>query len=264
MGQTDLRRGAGLVTALRLTERNIVSWRGVWLVFVSVLVEPLLFLLAIGVGVGALVGDVPGPGGEPISYRTFVATGLLAASAMFGPVFDTTFNFFVKLKYLRFYHGVLATPMRPADVVGGELLWALLRAATYAGGFLAVMAVFGLVESWWALLSLPTAVLIGHAFAGIGLAASSWMRSFVDFDFVNMAIVPMFLLSATFFPLDRYPGALQHIVQLTPLYQGVVLQRSLVLGDVSWGLLLNAAYLAIMGTIGLAVATRRLRVLLLP
>ena len=126
------------------------------------------------------------------------------------------------------------------------------------------MLVFGLVESWWAVLAAPVAVLIGFAFAGAGLAATTCMRSFLDFDYVNLAIVPLFLFSATFFPLSQYPAALEAIVRVTPLYQGVVLERSLVLGDVHWSLLLNAAYLAVMGAVGLRIAGRRLGRLLQP
>jgi len=256
--------GAAMSPALRLVERNIVAWKGIWLVFVSVLLEPIMFLLSIGIGVGSLVGDVEGPGGDPVPYRAFVATGLLAAAAMFGPVFDATFNFFVKLKYFHVYDAVLATPMRPGDVIVGEVVWSLLRAAIYSAAFLATMAVLGLVESWWALLCLPAAVLIGYAFAGAGLGASTFMRSFIDFDFVNLAVLPMFLLSATFFPLSEYPEGVQWLVRLTPLYQGVALERAFVFGEVSWSLLFNAAYLVVMGTVGLAVGGRRLRGLLLP
>lgn len=249
---------------LRLVERNIVAWRGMWLILLSVFLEPVLFLASIGFGVGALVGDVEGPGGTPVPYQTFVAAGLLATSAMMGPVFDCTFNFFVKLKYFRIYDAVLATPMGPSDVARGELLWSLLRAGLYATAFLVVMAAMGLVASWWSLLAIPAAVLIGFAFAGASLGATSFMRSFMDFDLINVAILPMFLFSATFFPLSRYPTALQWIVQATPLYQGVALERGLVFGELSWTMLVNVAYLVAMGLIGLRVAGRRLRTLLQP
>lgn len=263
-GWTRWLPGASMSPALRLVERNVIAWSRIWLVFVSVAVEPILYLLSIGIGVGQLVGDVTLANGDVVSYRAFVGTGLLAASAMFGPVFDSTFNFFVKLKYFKTYDAVLATPMRPVDVVVGELGWSLLRAALYAGAFLLTMVVLGLVASWWALLAVPVALLIGFAFAGAGLGAATYMRSFVDFDFVAMAILPMFLFSATFFPLSQYPEALQWVVRVTPLYQGVVLERSLILGDVSWALLVPAAYLAVMGLIGLRIGSRRLGRLLQP
>ena len=249
---------------LRLLERNVVAWRGMWLILLSVFVEPVLFLASIGFGVGSLVGDVEGPGGAMVPYQSFVAAGLLATSAMMGPVFDCTFNFFVKLKYFKVYDAVLATPMGPLDVARGELLWALVRAGIYAVAFLGVMTVMGVVSSWWALLAVPGAVLIGFGFAGAALGATTFMRSFMDFDFINIAIIPMFLFSATFFPLSRYPEVLQWIVQATPLYQGVALERGLVFGELSWTMLVNAAYLLVLGLVGLRIAGRRLRVLLQP
>jgi lipooligosaccharide transport system permease protein len=250
--------------ALRLFERNVVAWKGMWLTFVSVVVEPVLYLVSIGIGVGALVGNITLANGDSVSYKAFVAPGLLAASAMLGPVFDTTFNFFVKLKYAHVYDAVLATPMRTDDVIRGEILWSLVRAGAYAVTFLVAMLAFGLVASWWALLAVPVAILIGYAFAGVGLCGSTFMRSWLDFDWVNVAILPMFLLSATFFPVTQYPPFVQHVVALTPLYQGVVLERALVLGDVSWWLLFPVAYLAVMGTVGLRIASRRMRVMLQP
>jgi lipooligosaccharide transport system permease protein len=256
--------GASVPRPVRLLERNIVAWRGMWLIFVSVMVEPVFFLFSIGIGVGKLVGDVALPSGQLVSYRSFVAAGLLASSAMMGPVFDSTFNFFVKLKYFHVYDATLATPMRPRDVVLGEMSWSLVRSGIYATAFLATMAIMGLVESWWALLCLPVAVLIGFAFSGAGLGATTYMRSFVDFDLVSVVVIPLFLFSATFFPISRYPEGVQWVVRLTPLYQGVALERGLLFGDLSWSMLFNVAYLVAMGAIGLYVAGRRLSRLLLP
>ena len=247
----------------RLVERNALAYRRTWPIFLSGFLEPLLFLLSIGIGVGALVGDLP-VGPLVVSYKVFVAPGLLAAAAMNGALLDTTFNFFVKFKYSHTYDAVLATPVGTGDVATGEVLWALMRGAIYSTAFLVTMLFFGLVLSWWALLAVPAAVLIGFAFAGGGLAASTFMRSWVDFDYVNVALVPLFLFSATFFPIDRYPAGLQAIIRVTPLYQGVVLERSLIVGDMHWSLILNALYLALMGAIGLRVAAKRIGRLLQP
>jgi lipooligosaccharide transport system permease protein len=247
---------------LRLVERNAVVYRRTWYVLVAGLVEPLLYLLSIGLGVGALVAPVAVGGGREVPYEVFVAPGMLAVSAMNGVVFDTTFNFFVKYKYARTFDAVLATPLEVADVAVAESVWALLRGAVYAAAFLLAMVVLGLVQSWWAVLAVPAAVLIGFAFAGTGMAATTWMRSFVDFDYVILVVVPLFLFSATFFPLDRYPALLGAVVQLSPLYQGVALERALVLGEVGWTLVLHAGYLATMGAVGVTVATRRLATLL--
>ena len=248
----DLRR-----RFLRMTERNVIGYVRHWPLFVSGIFEPIFYLLSIGIGVGALVGDIE-VGGTVVSYQQFVAPGMLASAAMNGAVFDTTFSFFIRLKYGKLYDAILATPLEPADVALGEVLWALLRGAVYSAAFLATMAGFGLVESWWALAALPVTVLIGAAFAAVGLAAGTYMRSFLDFDLVNVSLTTMFLFSATFFPLDQYPSAIGAVVEWTPLYQGVALCRALVLGDVGPGLLVHVVYLAAMAAIGVRVASRKI------
>jgi lipooligosaccharide transport system permease protein len=257
-------RRARSFAALRIVERNVRAYRRMWLLLVTGLFEPLLYLLSIGIGVGGLVGKVPGPGGQPIPYDQFVAPGMMAAAAMNGAVLDTTFNFFFKFKYAHTYDGILATPLEVGDVARGELLWALLRGGAYSTAFLVAMVALGLVSSWWALLALPAAALVSYAFAGAGIAGTTFMRSWTDFDFVNLALIPMFLFAATFFPLSQYPDAVQWVVRCTPLYQGVALVRGLTTGQLTWTMLINVSYLALMGTIGLRVATRRLERLLQP
>lgn len=258
------RPGIGSLRPTRVVERNVRAYRRTWLILASGFFEPVLYLLAIGVGVGELVGDLPGPGSEPLAYDQFVAPAMLVSAAMTGAVADTTFNFFVKLHYGHTYDAMLATPLRARDVAYGEVSWALIRGALYAAAFLIVMAAFGLVPSWWGVLTVPVALLVGFAFAGVGLAATTFMRSFVDFDFVQLAIMPLFLFSATFFPLDRYPAALETVVQISPLYQGVALSRAAVLGDLHLSMVWHVVYLAAMGWIGVQIATRRLHKLLLP
>jgi lipooligosaccharide transport system permease protein len=250
--------------AWRIVERNALAYRRLGLVFAAGMLEPILYLFSIGLGVGALVGDLPTPGGGTVPYEVFVAPGLLAAAAMNGAIFDSTFNFFVKFKYFKTYDAILASPLSPADAAAGEILWSLIRGVAYSAVFLLTMAVLGYTESWWALAALPTTVLIGAAFASVGLAATTYMRSFVDFDYVNLVIIPSFLFSATFFPLSRYPDAVQVIVRLTPLYQGVRLCRAFTLGEVDAGLIFPVVYLLVMTVGGMAVAARRLRRLLQP
>ena len=145
----------------------------------------------------------------------------------------------------------------------GEVCWSLLRGTLYAVAFLLVMLGLGLLTSPWAILALPAALLIGFAFAGAGMAATSFMRSWQDFEWVNLAVLPMFLFSATFYPLETYPEGLRPLVSVTPLYQGVELMRGLILGDIGADLLTPVAYLTAMGTLGLVVAGRRLGHLLL-
>jgi lipooligosaccharide transport system permease protein len=255
--------GPGGRGGLPLVERNVLAYRHLWITLVSGVLEPLFYLLSVRVGLGALVGHVAGPDGRVVSYAVFVAPALLATSSMNGAVFDSTFNVFHKLKYDKVYDAALATPLRPGDVALGEITWALGRGLLYAFAFLAVVAAMGLVPSAWILLSLPAAVLIGFAFAGVGVAATTYMRSWKDFDFILLATLPMFLFSTTFYPLSVYPGALRVVVECTPLYQAVALLRGFAFGSLSPSMAGNAAYLAAMGLVGLHVAGRRISRLLL-
>ncbi|MBI2710527.1 MAG: ABC transporter permease [Actinobacteria bacterium] len=247
-----------------MLERNVLVARRIWPLMLSGLFEPIFYLLSISVGIGGLVGAVRGPTGALIPYTTFVAPALLAASAMNGAVYESTFNLYFKLKYAKIYDAVLATPLEPLDVALGDIGFALLRGAAYGTAFLGVMVAGGLVQSWWAVLVVPAVLLIGFGFAGMGMAATTYMRSWTDFDLVILATMPLFLFSATFYPLSTYPPALRWVVQVTPLYQGVDLMRSLTLGDVRWTLLVRIAYLAGAGFIGLRVVARRLDLLLKP
>ena len=247
----------------RLIERHARVYRHVWLVFLSGVAEPLFYLLSIGVGLGALVGTVAGPGGHPVPYREFVAPGLLAVSALNGAMYDSTFNVYFRLKYAKLYDAVLATPVGPAEVALGEVGWAVLRGALYAVAFTLVMTFLGLIHSPWAVFAVPVAVLISFAVASVGVACTTYMKSWQDFDYVLLVALPLFLFSATFYPLSVYPRAIAEIVQWTPLYQGVVLLRDLVLGAPSPGLAWRAAYLAALGIAGLALAGRRIAKLLL-
>ena len=257
-------RSGPVVRAMHIVERNVRAYGKQRFVFLSSFFEPILYLFSVGIGVGALVGNVMTEGGQSVPYRAFVAPGLMAVAAMNGSIFDTTFNFFIKLKYARSYDAILATPMGVQDVAMGEVIWALARGALQAFAFLAVMAAVGLISSPWTLLVLPAALLIGMAFAGAGLAGATWIRSFVDFDYIGLALIPLFLFSGVFFPLSRYPDAVATFVEVTPLYQGVALLRGLILGEVGPGLLVHVAYLAVMGIVGMRIAGARLGRLLQP
>jgi lipooligosaccharide transport system permease protein len=243
--------------AFLLVERNFIVYRRAWLIIASGFFEPVFYLLSIGVGLGALVGDVTDDGGT-IDYTSFVAPGLLAASAMNGVMTDVTSNIFWRLRYGKVYEAMLATPIGVADVALGEILVALMRGVLYAAGFLVVMLAMGLVHSWWTLLALPAATLIAFAFAALGVAATTFMRHSEDSRLVQLALLPLFLFSTTFYPLSEYSPGLQLVVQVTPLYHGIELLRALTTGNVDAGLLGHVAYLAAMSAIALAVATRRL------
>jgi lipooligosaccharide transport system permease protein len=247
----------GTRRSVRLVERNIASYRRMWILLITGAFEPIFYLLSLGVGLGKLIPDVTGPAGTPVKYVAFVAPALLATAAMNGAMYDSTFGIFHRLKYGKVYDAVLATPLSPPDIAFGELLWCLIRGGLYAVSFTVVVAFFGAIESPWAVLAIPAALLVGVGFAGLGMAIATFMRSWQDFEVVNLMMMPMFLFSTTFFPLGVYPRVLQVIVEATPLYQGIEIMRGLMLGVVEPGLLLRALYLALMGAIGLGIAARR-------
>ena len=240
-------------------ERNLRVYRHSWVIIFSGFFEPLFYLFSIGVGLGALVGTVEGEA----PYAEFVAPALLAASAMNGAVFESTMNIFFKLKFARTYDGMLATPVAPFDIALGEIGWSLIRGGLYAVGFLVVALAMGLMPSMWGLLAVPAALLIGFAFAAVGMATTTYMRSWQDFDMVTLVTLPLFLFSATFYPLDVYPGWLQLVARFSPLYHGVDLVRGLMLGRLDVSLVGHGALLCAIGLVGLAVAGRRIGTLLL-
>lgn len=243
-------------------ERNLLSYRMLWLPFVAGFVEPVFYLFGLGLGLGGLIGTVEWHG-EAVEYASFVAPGLIAASAMFGAVFDSTFNFFYKLRYAKTFDAMLTTPLTLGTIVSGEVLWAMLRAGIYALVFLLIAAVMGLIASWWAVLIVPAALLTGIAFSAIGVAATTLLSSWHDFDYIFLITQPLFLASTTFFAIDVFPGWAQPLVQATPLYHGVSLCRDLALGTVGWSATGHVAYLVVMTGIGIVWARRRLTMLLL-
>jgi lipooligosaccharide transport system permease protein len=248
---------------LRLIERHARYYRRLWLVIAAGAMEPLFYLLSVGVGIGGLIGDVTGPGGQPVPYREFVAPGLLAVSALNGALNDSTFNVYGRLKFDKLYDAVLTTPLGARDVAFAEIGWAVVRGVIYSVSFLIVMAALGLIASPWAVLALPGAALISFATAAVGVYLTTYMKSWQNFDYVLLVAVPMFLFSGTFYPLSVYPRVIGVIVEWSPLYQGVVILRDLVLGVPSPDLAWRAAYLVALGVAGLALAGQRIAKLLL-
>jgi lipooligosaccharide transport system permease protein len=239
-----------------LLERNLVATKSFWPVLLSGFFEPIFYLFAVGIGIGALAGDVEFAG-TAVEYTAYVAPAMLAASAMNGAVFEST-NIFFKLKYGKTYDGVLATPVEPIDVASGEIGWTLARGASYSAAFMAVMAVMGLIESPMGILAFPATVLIGFAFGAVATAGTTYMRTWQDLDLVGFITLPLFLFSATFYPLDVYPPVLQVVAWLSPLYHGVALVRGLTLGVWSWTMLINVGVLAVLGVVGSVVTGRRI------
>lgn len=249
--------------AASVTERNIAALRSAyWVVLVSGLLEPLLYLFSIGIGVGALIGDLTLPDGQMIDYASFVAPAMLAASAMSGALSETTFNFFGKMKWMKLYDGMIATPIRPFEIALGELGWAMIRGNLYAAAFLVIMVLLELTSVGRALAAFPATVLVGFAFGALGMALSTFMRSWQDFDLVISVQFALFLFSGTFVPAQAYPAVLRWLVEVTPLYRSVHLIRGISTGATGLLQIVDVAYLVGLFVLGLVVAGRRMSELL--
>ena len=240
-------------------ERSFIAFKSsTWVVIVTGFVEPVLYLLSFGYGVGKFIGNIDSGTGRMVSYAAFIAPGLLATSAMNGAIYDSTWNVFFKLRESRLYHGMLATSLGPLDVALGEIAWALLRGLIYAIGFMAVVAPLGLIPSWWGVLAIPAAVLIAFGFASIGMAITSYFTSFQQMNLINIVLLPMFLFSGSFYPLTVFPGWVQGMIKALPLWHAISLVRGLTLGAINVGLLTHVLYFLVMIAGGLFFTTRRL------
>jgi lipooligosaccharide transport system permease protein len=214
----------------RILRRNLRLYRRSWKqnVFPNLL-EPLLYLLSLGFGLGLYVGERIGG----VDYVLFIAPGLAAAAAMNGAVFETTYNVYIKLRFGRLYDAVITTPLEPEDCALGELLWATIRSLIYGSAFLLVMLLLGYVRSPWVLAAPLGVALIGMAFASIGLIYTSLIPQIEQFSyFFTLFVTPLFLFSGVFFPFEDLPIAARWFGWITPLHHGVEVLRALVLaGD---------------------------------
>lgn len=246
---------------LALTERNVVFFRSggaYWWLAVAGLLESTSYLLGMGWGVGSLVGPVTLADGTSVPYATFVAPALLATVAMDTALAESVVTFFGKMTFAKIYVPILNTPLRPMDIAVGELLWTLARVLLLAASFVTVMLALGLVDLSRVLLLLPACLLAGLAFGGVGMAVATTLRSWQDFDLVSAVQFTLFMFSGTFVPVSTYPGWLEALAHLSPLYHGVELVRSLALGTTSAATLGHAAVLAGLAVLGFALAARRM------
>lgn len=236
---------------------------GNWIVVLSGFFEPVFYLLSLGLGLGALVGNVTTSSGQPVSYAAYIAPGLLAVSAMNGAIYDSTWNVFFKMQFAKLYEGMLATSLGPLDVALGEISLALLRGAIYAVGFMVIMQALGLNLSWTAILALPAVLVIAFGFASVGMAITSYMKTFQQMDWIAFLLLPMFLFSATFYPISVYPEPIRVIVEILPLWHGIELVRGLTTGTIGIALLGHLLYFVVMIVGGLVFTTVRLKKLFL-
>ena len=234
------------------------TWRGS--IYSSVL-SPLLYLGAMGIGLGKLVNAHGTARLGGLSYLAFLAPGLLAAAAMQAGVEESTYPVLGSVKWRRTYYAAAASPLRPADLFHGHLLFTTMRLAMNSAIFLAVMALFGAVASPWALAALPAAVLTGLAFAAPGEAWAITVAKDTSFALIfRFGMIPLFLFSGTFFPITQLPAWLRPLAYATPLWHGVALCRSLTLGTASLGgALAHVTYLAAVAAVSIAAGNRSYR-----
>ena len=256
-----------------MIERAFFALRSsTWIIVASGFVEPVFYLMAFGLGLGTVIGNVTGlvdGYGNPVSYTAYIAPALLATSAMNGAIYDSTWNVFFKMHFGKLYQGILATSMGTLDVALGEITWALMRGFAYAIGFTAVISGIGavtgdpLIRSWTGIFAILAAVLIAFGFASFGMAITSYLKSFQQMNWINFFLMPMFLFSGTFYPLTVYPEWVQWMIQAMPLWQAIEMVRGLTLGIIDAALLGHVLYFVVMIVGGLWFTTRRLRGLFL-
>jgi len=245
--------------ALKLVRRNTIAYRRYWIAFVSGFFEPLFYLGAVGFGVGRFVGTVE-YGGAELEYASFLAPGMLAASAFNGALFDGFFSPFFKLNWMKTYDGIIATPVNVSDIAVGEVIWALIRGTIYSTGFILVMLALGLIHSLWAILALPAVMISGAALSAGAMVMTAKTKEISSLEKVmTLIVIPMFLFSGTFFPVSQYPDWLRPVVQLTPLYHSASLLRALTTGQVTAGQLVDLAYLIAMFVLCSALTIRFMR-----
>ena len=248
---------------LRFTWRALRAWlvvyRRIWRSSVySSILGPVLYLGAMGYGLGSLVDShgTVGLGGVP--YLAFVAPAILAVQGMQTAMSEATFPVYGAAKWNRIYLVAQASPLRPADIFRGHLLFMAIRLAMNSAVFLAIAAAFGSLRSPWAIAALPAAVITGLAFAAPVAAWSITVRKDYYFNYAfRFGMTPLMLFSGTFFPLSRLPGWVQPLAYVTPLWHGVALCRELTLGRISPGsVVIHLGYLLVLAAVGVAVGER--------
>jgi lipooligosaccharide transport system permease protein len=217
----------------RVFEHRFMSYRRTFRASIfSSFLSPILFLTAMGIGLGTYVSDSAAIGGVP--YLVFLAPGLLAATAMQSASFEATFPIMAGLIWTRIFHGMSATPISPRDIALGNLAWIVARLALITTIFTIVIVAFGAAESPLVVLAIPAAILTGMAFAAPIAAFSATQKTPDRFSTIfRFGITPLFLFSGTFFPISSLPAALQAFAWLTPLFHGVALTRALSLGTIA-------------------------------
>ncbi|MCB0420158.1 MAG: ABC transporter permease [Bdellovibrionales bacterium] len=244
----------------------VLSWRLVqrhWLVyrkdlFANILPtfsDPLFFLVAFGLGLGAYVDQVEG-----MSYSRYMAPGLAMSAALFTGFFETSYNLYVRLVFEGIYHAVLATPLGPKEIVTGELLWVAIKGAIMSFGVTLIVLAFGLVDARYIFLIPIIGAMVALSCGTIGVFATSKVRNINQFQTVySLVIAPLFYFSGIFYPISSTPQWVQWIAQLSPLYHGVRMAQQALWGEnVLEALLVHGSILLVMIFFGLFVSYKNI------
>ncbi len=250
-----------LAASGRVWQRNWLVYKRLWHRSLAFgFIQPVLFLTAMGLGIGSLLGtnDLAAFGGVP--YIDWLGPGLLAAMAMQTATFESTYPIMNKIMWGRNYEAMLATPLGVRSIIYGELAWTAFRIATLATVFLVVLTIFGIVRTPVAVLAIPVATLVGVAFSACLIAFTATQKNDVGFSAIfRFVINPLFLLSGTFFPLSNLPEQAQWVAWATPLFHGVQLIRGSILDQLDpLAAPFHLAYLLAMFAIGAWFADRTL------
>jgi lipooligosaccharide transport system permease protein len=249
--------------SLRVWQRNrdvyLVTWKTN---LVPPLLEPILYLVAFGAGLGVLVQSVPYRG-EMIGYTAFIAPGLLATQAMFPAFFENSYNTFVRMYYQRTFDAIITTPLTLEDVMAGELLWGASKSAIGVAVMMVAISFFGLIHYPHGLVILPFSFLAGLFFAGLGLCFTGIVPAIDAFNFpIFLLVIPMFLFSGTFFPVELLPRWAQLLAEVLPLTHVARVMREACLGRLPASLLWDVLYLALtavaVNVLGIHLMKRRL------
>jgi lipooligosaccharide transport system permease protein len=262
-----VRAGAGPGGARRMAIRAFLFWlvnyRRTWrgTIYSSVL-GPILYLGAMGLGLGTLVDSHGTASLGRVSYLAFLAPGLMAANGMQTAMDESLYPVFASVKWQKTYQAAVSTPLRPGDLFRGHLLFTTMRLTMNVVIFLVVMIAFGAARSAWVLAAVPATVLTGLAFATpLDAFAVTQEKNDQAFNMIfRFGLIPLFLFSGTFFPVTQLPAWIRPLAYVTPLWHGVALCRSLSLGTADWvGALGHVGYLAALALIGLVVGERTYR-----
>ncbi len=247
-----------------LSLRFVAVWRRHFLVWRKLavpsilgnLADPLIMLFGLGYGLGAMIGNLQGS-----SYFAFLAAGFVASSTMYAATFESLFSAFSRMQVQRTWEGIVNAPMTLDDVLAGEWAWAASKAIAAGGCMLIIVAAFGYADAIYAIAALPVVLLLGLAFAALGLAINALANGYDFFSYyMTLVLTPMMMLSGVFFPIDQMPAAVQAVAKALPLYHGVSIVRPLLAGEIAPALALHlgvlAAY-AILGFYAATVLTRR-------